>query len=231
MLLETSFLSARKKVELSMIDSFKRKAPSVEHNLPPNDDHLSWLALMQHYGGKTRLLDWTESILVALYFAVETHHEKDGEIWCMVPWDLNEKSSICGLPLTSNRVLRFLAEQPYMQNCQEVAEEWKIALPGFPLAFEPVLSFPRVLNQKGRFTIHPPPQEGNTLPDLLKDNKSLVRYVIPAASKSDILRKLTFLGIDKFALFPDLQSLCDAVFYEHKIIAYYPPEPPTFGAR
>lgn len=44
-------------------------------------ERLWWLMLMQHYGASTRLLDWTRSPFVALYFAVEANHDSDGEVW------------------------------------------------------------------------------------------------------------------------------------------------------
>jgi hypothetical protein len=59
-------------VESMVLEEFQSKArmhldPS---DLPPSQHKLSWLALMQHYGVPTRLLDFTFSPFVALYFAV-----------------------------------------------------------------------------------------------------------------------------------------------------------------
>jgi hypothetical protein len=57
---------------------------------PDPDDYFGWLFLAQHYGLPTRLLDWSESPLVALYFAVtEGHEDHDGCVWALWPGGLN----------------------------------------------------------------------------------------------------------------------------------------------
>src|ERR1035438_5166836 len=75
-------------------ERFRLRAGSVGAKAPQWDDHLLWLLLMQHYGVRTRLLDWTESILTALYFAVESSPTCSGEIWCMRPDALNSRSGL-----------------------------------------------------------------------------------------------------------------------------------------
>ncbi len=52
-----------------MLHEFKRKYPLFSSILPKHQDNFEWLAVMQHYGAPTRLLDFTDSILVAAYFA------------------------------------------------------------------------------------------------------------------------------------------------------------------
>lgn len=57
--------------ESALISAFRGAAHLYESNLPATDDDLSWLALMQHHGVPTRLLDWTRSPYVAAFFAAD----------------------------------------------------------------------------------------------------------------------------------------------------------------
>lgn len=55
---------------------------------PTSDDFVEWLALMQHHGCPTRLLDFTYSFWAALYFAIESALETDTAILWLIdfPW-------------------------------------------------------------------------------------------------------------------------------------------------
>ena len=46
---------------------------------------------MQHFSCPTRLLDWTRSPWVALYFAVNHHFDKDGAVWSFLPSPLRRE--------------------------------------------------------------------------------------------------------------------------------------------
>ncbi len=67
--------------ELSAISRFKAKAwPYVDK---PNMSNLEWLMLMRHHGVPTRLVDFTESPIVALFFALEDKPSGDFAIWAL----------------------------------------------------------------------------------------------------------------------------------------------------
>jgi hypothetical protein len=66
-------------LEPLLLEEFQSKARlySAAGDLPPLDEKLSWLALMQHYSVSTRLIDFTYSPYLALYFALRSRTEEE----------------------------------------------------------------------------------------------------------------------------------------------------------
>src|SRR5438552_14157364 len=90
--LETSFERAaraghvhaeiRRNLEWWILRQFKRRAHIVVPSPPSADATLEWLALIQHYGGPTRLLDFTQSFYAAAFFAIE-FATRDAAMWAV----------------------------------------------------------------------------------------------------------------------------------------------------
>ena len=67
--------------ERLLIESFERSLPGITTTPPPVGDRVSWMALMRHYGLPSRLLDCTECVSVAAYFAAVGDQKSDFAIW------------------------------------------------------------------------------------------------------------------------------------------------------
>lgn len=214
--------------ELQTVVNFKRHAPSILNSLPDDDDNLSWLFIMQHHGFPTRLLDWSENILVALFFSVIENPEEDGEIWTMLPWALNEIHGNWGLPVLSKcKVLKYLSTEPFYKNTDNLVVDFELKeKPNKPMALLPSIILPRISNQLSAFTIHPKPEIDNSIPSIITDEKYLVRYILPSKLKPEFEKKLSYLGITHRTLFPDIEGLLNSFKRDERYYGWgQPPHP------
>lgn len=219
----------RPEVEISVIESFKRQAPALKSNLPKNEDHISWLFLMQHYGAPTRLLDWTKSVLVGLYFAVNNYHSEDGELWALYPEALNEHNGYFGLPLPNCKILRYLATEPShnkpQKTCGRTGIGWN---PSVPTRGWSAASLPE--NGKSIKCLHYSPTS-EAFPSNSRNNERRKKFgEIHHTSRvqKETSKKLALLGVTKASLFRDLDSLSHDITQEHNLVAYSPPLPPRW---
>jgi hypothetical protein len=83
-------LSSLSNREFWILTQFKRRAHNLLMRPPSYDDAIEWLALIQHHGGPTRLLDFTRSPYVALFFACE-NATADAALWMLDVFDLAER--------------------------------------------------------------------------------------------------------------------------------------------
>ena len=174
-------------LEQYMMETFK--CESTPHLIRPPATDLEWLALAQHYGLPTRLLDWTTNPLIALFFAVESNPSGDADIWCL------------GFHSTNN----CLPQSTYLARRKTLREEQIIYFPNH-------LS-PRVTNQSGCFTVHNSNVPLNDQPEI-EAYARFERLRIEAGRKSVILDELYNLGIHRGFIYPGLEGIAIKLRYE-----------------
>jgi len=182
--------------EKNIVGRFMLKAHTRHHQCPTENDYPGWLFLMQHYRLPTRLLDWTESAMVAVFFAADGHPSKDGALWALDPFTLNRNQ------FQKDRILtpRASAASPlFHAPFQEKVTEQPVtaAVVGREVDI-------RMLIQQSVFTIH-----GAVTPiEAISGADNFTRkFIVPAASKQLIRRQLRVLGFKLHTLFPDLEHL------------------------
>ena len=150
---------------------------------------------MQHHGVATRLLDWTESLAVALFFALRKPYTQPC-IWIMNPYKLNKIS--LGEHWILN--LELDARLHYDKAFAIGLDPWPYKL---PVAIDSVWRDSRLMAQKGFFTLH-----GTDSRPLNEQKRSLfIKIEIPLSAVHGFERFIEHSGINEYTLFPDLDGL------------------------
>jgi hypothetical protein len=164
---------------------------SVPHlTYMPRDDW-EWLALAQHHGLPTRLLDWTRNPLVAAYFAVEREITKDE----LKTKKLSGNSAIY-VYFSQSVITRGNLSKP---NRRYKLGPWRVTE---AVKFVPAHVDNRIIVQSGVFTIHPKVTNKEPFP-----LSAINKYIIPYDLRKDWKDDLHSLGINRASLFPDLDNL------------------------
>ncbi|MBN1070763.1 FRG domain-containing protein [Clostridium botulinum] len=139
------------KIESKIINKFQRRAFHYIEKTPKKEDTLEWLSLIQHYGGPTRLLDFSYSYYVALYFSMEQALEESA-VFCLNKNLIYQK----GIETERWRGLKYDSSYGTREYCNEILGE-QTASP-LVMLIEPFNMHDRLSRQQGLFAV---PFEGH----------------------------------------------------------------------
>ncbi|MBK6266956.1 FRG domain-containing protein [Marivirga sp. S37H4] len=155
-------------------------------------DEWDWLIYAQHYGMKTRLLDWTSNPLTALWFA------------CSNPYKMNSDSYVYIFLHAEEFLLDKSKEKsPFTRSKTKV--------------LKPTLNNQRVISQSGWFTAHKYSKTNERFVDLRSNREmkeNIMEVQIPNEIKTKILEGLNLFGINNKSLFNDIGGICQHINWE-----------------
>ncbi len=213
--------------ENHLLQSFRRQAGGIA-NVPLREYADMWLFLAQHYGIPTRLLDWTEGALHAIYFAIN-RSKPNPRVYMLNPRKLNElagpKTYFPNFPLTWGQNVGSaqyiaLAWQNRTLNAEQQELVAKIGIDlDIPIAFPATYQDKRMIAQRSCFTIH-----GTSLGPLqdiltgknVQPTDYLFGYKIDITQRQSLLKELSVLGISAATIFPDLDHLASDLISDLK---------------
>jgi hypothetical protein len=175
-------------VERFMLQEFKRTNPLLIKEHTPLDDW-DYLTLGQHFGLPTRLLDWSNNALTALWFATTDNAflESTGGDYAVV-WILMAEAA--DFDLNIENISPFEVPQTKI--------------------FRPRIIRQRINNQSGVFTIPSSSEmlELKHMNEVDSFNEKLIKVKFPTDKLGEIRSDLNTLGVNAFSIFPELEGLC-----------------------
>jgi hypothetical protein len=223
--------------ELWMLRHFQRRAHHYLADPPSLEQRLEWLALIQHYGGPTRLLDFTHSFYVAAFFGLE-RAAGDVAIWAVnldaleaaivKKKKLRATKSDENVDATNTRLIK-LAESYIGRGAAE----------NLVLHVEPDRLNERLSIQQGLFLfpcnvsssfadnlaatfdltaddfqqVDETPISRNEVKSLNTDDESIIKIVVPRRSRRMAFDDLQAMNITSATLFPGLDGFARSLYY------------------
>ena len=174
-------------------------------NAPQRYDRASWLTLMQHYGLPTRLLDWSESPLVALYFALSSDEnaKTDAAVWVLNPMKLNKKVGYGEyVPPISYDSLRGDLEGAFSDH-----DNVDYELQNRIIACHGVGCDLRMYVQQSDFTIHSTTERLDQILKLDESCDYFYKIRIPQQIRKQLLAQLDAMGFHESSIYPDMEHI------------------------
>ncbi|MRW89112.1 FRG domain-containing protein [Duganella sp. FT80W] len=183
-------------IEMKMMSEFKRLSMPVLDIKPETD--WEWLFLAQHYGLPTRLLDWSTNPLVALYFAVEHHDDKDGVVNYLSHLIADDYAEFdpytADIRKGTKGILQIIALQPSQ---------------GVVVFVRPQYKDVRYLNQRSIFSCPANPVEPLAI-------EGMEKLVIRGEWKHELRKRLRALGVSASFIYPGISGVAQEVkTFEH----------------
>ena len=175
------------RVEREMLEDFQRRSLHLIDSQPGNQ--WDWLALAQHHGMATRLIDWSENPLIALWFSISTA----SEMW-------TEYSVVWGFNVPPEDII----------NASESIDPFNVS---DTRVFKPNHIVKRISAQFAWFTVHQQNEEKKFIP-FEKNNqygKKLFKIVIQKSCFAECRNRLHNFGINSAMMYPDIDGLAKHV--------------------
>ncbi len=209
-------------VELELFREFRRDYHEYAAHVPSKEAVLEWLSLMQHYGGPTRLLDFTYSIYLAAYFATETA-TKESAVWAVnLKWAMKcSAASLRAAGKNRNDVKRL--QVPFVEGTEKLVRHLFFDPPQATLAcpLNPFRLNERLRIQKGVF-LSPGSVHATFMANIASmpgygSSRNMFKILIPAPLAEEVRGALFEMNITRRSLFPGLDGYARALGVYHPV--------------
>jgi len=190
---------------------FRRKAHNYLSDTRVLENDLRCLALMQHHGAPTRLLDFTKSPFVAVFFALE-QATRDAAIYA-----LNTPRLWTAAPRTRSDWNRDAIDPRTQGNFEQyfLPNEHAVLWIGEPTEMDR-----RLVAQSGTLVV--PGILGRPMDEILQDygdsDRLLKKIVLPLSMREEAMKALYRMNITNATLFPDLDGLARSIGLELEML-------------